>query len=156
MAGKPAPPKVFATNKQAHRLYEIMETVEAGIVLRGTEVKSVRAGRANMGDCYARVENGELWLHELHISPWSHGNIHNHEPLRPRKLLLHKREIARLIGKVQRQGLTLIATRLYAKGPHIKAEVALGRGKKLHDRREDMKAQDAAREIERALRERNR
>jgi len=156
MAAKPAPPKVFATNKQARRLYEIMETVEAGIVLHGTEVKSIRAGRANMGDCYARVDNGELWLHELHISPWSHGNIHNHDPIRPRKLLLHKREIDRLIGKVQRQGLTLIATRLYAKGPHIKVEVAVGRGKKLHDRREDMKARDAALEMERALRERNR
>jgi len=156
MAAKPAPPKVFATNKQAHRLYEILEKVEAGIVLHGTEVKSIRAGRANMGDCYARVENGELWLHELHVSPWSHGNIHNHDPVRPRKLLLHKREIDRLIGKVQRQGLTLIATRLYAKGPHIKVEVAVGRGKKLHDRREDMKARDAALEMERALRERNR
>lgn len=156
MAGKPVPPKVFATNKQAHRLYDIQEKVEAGIVLRGTEVKSIRAGRANMGDCYARVENGELWLHDLHISPWSHGNLHNHDPLRPRKLLLHQREIDRLIGKVQRQGLTLIATRLYAKGPHIKVEVAVGRGKKLHDRREDLKAQDAAREIERALHERNR
>ena len=156
MAAKPAPPKVFATNKQAHRLYEIQERIEAGIVLRGTEVKAIRAGRANMGDCYARVENGELWLHDLHISPWTHGNIHNHDPVRPRKLLLHKREIDRLIGKVQRQGLTLIATRIYAKGPHIKVEVAVGRGKKVHDRREDLRARDAALEIERALRERNR
>jgi len=148
--------KLFAVNKQARRLYEILERFEAGIELRGTEVKSIRAGRASLNEAYAHLEGREVYLVGCHIAPWEYGNIHNHEPDRPRRLLLHRREIDRLVGKLGRQGLTLIPTRLYAKGPYIKLEIALARGKRDHDRREDMKARDADREIAQAMRRRGR
>jgi len=143
--------KVFAANKQAHRLYEILERFEAGIELRGTEVKSIRGGRASLNEAYAHLQGREVYLVGCHIAPWEYGNIHNHEPDRPRRLLLHRREIDRLVGKLGRQGLTLIPTRLYAKGPYIKLEIALARGKKDQDRRQDMKARDAEREIAQAM-----
>ncbi|RMF83002.1 MAG: SsrA-binding protein SmpB [Nitrospirae bacterium] len=150
MASAP-PGKVYARNKQARRLYEILERFEAGIELRGTEVKSVRAGQVSLNEAYARIQGGELYLLGCHIAPWSHGNIHNHDPDRPRRLLLHRREIDRLAGKLERQGLTLVPLQLYAKGPYVKVELALARGKRLHDRREDQRRRDAEREIARVL-----
>ncbi len=148
---KPPPPKTFAVHKQARRLYELLERFEAGIELRGTEVKSIRAGRASLNEAYAHIEGGDLYLVGCHIAPWEYGNIHNHDPDRPRRLLLHRREIDRLVGKLGRQGLTLVPLRLYAKGPYIKLEIALARGKRVHDRRQDLKARDADREIAQAV-----
>ncbi|PKL75554.1 MAG: SsrA-binding protein [Candidatus Melainabacteria bacterium HGW-Melainabacteria-1] len=139
-------------NRKAYHDYEVMEKFEAGIELRGTEVKAIRGGHANLRDNYAQVTKGELWVHNLHISPYRHGNIMNHEPLRPRRLLLHKREIQRLIGKTQEKGLTLIVLRLYWKGNYLKAEVGLCRGKKLHDKRAAMADRDVKRQIQRAMR----
>ena len=130
----------------------MLEKFEAGIALCGTEVKSIRGGHANLRDNYAQITHAELWVHNLHISPYSHGNIMNHDPVRPRKLLMHKREIARLIGKTQVQGLTLIVLRLYWKGNYLKAEVGLCRGKKQHDKRATLAKRDVQRQIERAIR----
>ncbi len=139
-------------NRRARHDYMIVETLEAGISLVGTEVKSIRAGRVNLGDAYAVVEGGELWLVQMHVSPYEQGNRFNHEPLRKRKLLVHRRQIARLKQKTQERGLTLIPLSLYFKGPHLKVELALARGKRSHDRREDMAKRDAEREMERARR----
>ncbi|MDD2433142.1 MAG: SsrA-binding protein SmpB, partial [Clostridia bacterium] len=128
----------------------------AGIVLAGTEVKSLRAGRANLKDSYAQVENGEMFLFNMHISPYEQGNRFNVDPVRPRKLLLHKREINRLLGKVKQQGLTLVPLRVYFKKGRAKVELALAKGKKVYDKRKTMAERDAQREMARALREKDR
>jgi SsrA-binding protein len=147
--------KVVATNRKAYHDYFIEEKFEAGIVLRGTEVKSLREGRVNLQDSYASVAEGEVFLHHCHISPYSHGNIMNHEPLRARKLLLHKKEINKLLGKTQQKGLTLVPLRIYfSKRGQAKVELGLAKGKKQHDRRESIKAREAGREVERAIKER--
>ena len=142
-----------ATNKQAAYRYHLMERWEAGLVLTGTEVKSLRGGKAQLKDGYAQVQNGEVWLHNVHIPPYAPATRENHEPERPRKLLMHKREIERLIGKIQQKGLTLIPTRVYFKGPYAKVEIALARGKDRFDKRESIKSREQARDMERALRD---
>ena len=153
---KPAPGErtSIARNKRARHDYEITDTWEAGIVLLGSEVKSLRAGKANLGDAYGIVRDGELYLLNLHISPYSHAGYVNHDPTRTRKLLLHRGEIRRLIGAVERKGLTLVPLELYFQRGLAKVSIGLGRGKKLHDKRDDAKAKDAARDIARALRPR--
>ena len=147
--------RTLVQNRQARFNYEILEKVEAGISLVGTEVKSIRDGKANIKEAYADVRDGEVWLVGAHISPYSHGNITNHEPLRERKLLLNAIEIHRLQGKVMEKGLTLIPLRLYMKGRLIKLELGVGRGKKLVDKREDIKKKDQQREIQRAMKDRD-
>ncbi len=147
-----APDRDIARNRQASHRYNLLERWECGIVLTGTEVKSCRAGRVQLKDGYASVDDGEVWLHNVHIAPYDPARD-NHEPERPRKLLMHRREIERLIGKTQERGLTLVPTRMYFSGPHAKVELALARGKELHDKRRDIKARDQQREIERALSE---
>ena len=144
--------KVVVTNRKAFYDYHIEEKFEAGLVLKGTEVKSLREGRVNLQDSYATVEKGEVILHHCHVSPYSHGNIMNHDPIRARKLLLHRKEINKLLGQTQQRGLTLIPLRIYftARG-HAKLELALARGKKQYDRRETIKTREAGREVERAL-----
>lgn len=148
--------KLICQNKNAHRNYAIEDVYEAGIVLVGTEVKSLREGRANLKDSYGVIKDGEIYLEGMHISPYTHGNRNNHEPLRRRKLLLHKREISRLYGKFQEKGLTLIPTRAYFKKGKVKVEIGIGKGKKLYDKREDMKRKTDRREMERAVKERSR
>jgi SsrA-binding protein len=144
--------KVVATNRKAFHDYFIEEKLEAGVMLRGTEVKSLRDGRVNLQDSYASVNNGEVYLYHCHISPYSHGNIMNHDPLRARKLLLHRKEINKLIGKTQQKGLTLIPLRIYfSRKGRAKVELALAKGKKQYDRRETIKAREAGREVERAI-----
>lgn len=143
--------KVIADNRKARHDYFIEDTMEAGIVLVGTEVKSLRLGRVNLRDSFARIENGEVFLHGLHISPYEQGNRFNHDPLRPRKLLLHKREIRRLIGKTKEEGYTLVPTRLYFSRGKCKVELALAKGKKLHDKRESIARRDAQRRARQAL-----
>lgn len=144
--------KSLAENRKARHDYFIEETFEAGVVLTGTEVKSCRLGRANLQDSFAEVRNGEVFLQNVHISPYEQGNRFNHEPRRERKLLLHKLEIVRLIGKVREKGFTLVPLRLYLKNGKIKVELALARGKKSYDKRRDIAERDARREVERALR----
>ena len=149
--------KVVATNRKAYHDYFIEEKFEAGIVLKGTEVKSLREGRVNLQDSYASVHEGEIFLHHCHISPYSHGNIMNHDPLRVRKLLLHKKEINKLLGKTQLKGLTLVPLRVYfSKRGQVKVELGLAKGKKLYDRRESLKTREAGREMERAIKGRKR
>jgi SsrA-binding protein len=144
--------RAVVTNRKAFHDYHIEEKFEAGLVLRGTEVKSLREGRANLQDSYATVEDGEVILHHCHISPYSHGNLMNHDPLRPRKLLLHRKEISRLLGQTQQKGMTLIPLRIYfTPRGHAKMELALARGKKQYDRRQTIKEREAGREIERAM-----
>lgn len=150
------PVKVVADNRKARHDYFIEETYEAGIALAGTEVKSIRAGKVSLRDSYAEVLDGEVFLQQMHISPYEKGNRFNHDPKRPRKLLLHKREIKRLLGQTTQKGYTLIPLRLYFKRGRVKVELALGRGKKLYDKREDIARRDAQREIARALSDRNR
>ncbi|HVL64606.1 MAG TPA: SsrA-binding protein SmpB [Actinomycetota bacterium] len=149
-AGAP-PTKLITANRKARHDYEIEETLEAGVVLTGTEVKSCREGRANLTDAYATVTDGEVWLLQAHISPYSFGNRANHEPTRPRKLLLHREEIQRLQVKVSQEGRTLVPLRLYFKHGLAKAELAVARGKKLHDKRQSKAKQDAERDMRRAL-----
>lgn len=147
--------RVVVTNRKAYHDYFIEEKLEAGIVLQGTEVKSLRDGRANLQDAYASVKDGEVFLYNCHISPYSHGNIMNHDPTRVRKLLLHKKEIDKLIGKTQLKGLTLVPLRIYfSTRGHAKVELGLAKGKKLYDRRESIKTREAGREVERAIKER--
>ncbi len=141
----------IARNKRARHDYEILETWEAGLVLTGTEVKSLRDGRAQVTDAYAVVKDGELWLLNAHIAPYAQGNIWNHDPLRTRKLLLHRKEIEKLIGAVERKGLTLVALELYFKGGRAKVRIGLARGKKAHDKRADLKEREDEREMQRAL-----
>jgi len=148
------PIELIARNKRARHDYEILDTWEAGIVLTGTEVKALREGRANLTDAFGIVKDGEVFLLNLHIGSYGHGNVFNHEPTRTRKLLLHRREIRRLIGAVERQGLTLVPLDLYFSNRRVKAKLALVKGKQLHDKREDLKKKDAEREIARALRTR--
>jgi len=143
--------KIVSQNKKAYADYFIDETIEAGIVLTGTEVKSLRQGKANLKDSYVIIKDNEAWLLNCHISPYTHGNIFNHDPLRTRKLLLHKKEIERLRGKIQQQGYTLIPLKLYFKGPYVKVEIALARGRKKYEKRDIIKKKEAQREIERAL-----
>ncbi len=142
----------IARNKRARHDYEILETWEAGLVLTGTEVKSLRDGRAQITDAYAIIKDGELWLLNAHIAPYAQGNIWNHDPVRTRKLLLHQKEIRRLIGDVERKGLTLVALDLYFKHGRAKVRIGLARGKKLHDKRADLKERDDQRDMQRALR----
>ncbi|MBM4124354.1 MAG: SsrA-binding protein SmpB [Nitrospira sp.] len=144
--------KVVATNRKAYYDYHIEEKLEAGIALRGTEVKSLREGKVNLQDSYASVDHGEVFLHHCHISPYSHGNIANTDPLRPRKLLLHRKEISRLLGQTQQKGLTLIPLRIYfSPNGRAKVELALAKGKKQYDRRESTKEREAGREVQRAM-----
>ena len=144
----------IARNKRARHDYHILETWEAGLVLSGTEVKSLREGNANIADAYAIVKDGEVYLLNLHIAPYEQGNQFNHEPTRTRKLLLHRKEIRRMIGAVERQGLTLIPLELYFKRGIAKVALALGKGKKLHDKRDTARERDAEREMARAVRTR--
>jgi SsrA-binding protein len=147
--------KVVATNRKAFHDYFIEERYEAGIMLHGTEVKSLREGRVNLQDSYASVRGSEVFLHQCHISPYSHGNIMNHDPTRVRKLLLHTAEIHKLLGKTQQKGLTLIPLRIYfTKRGYAKVELGLAKGKKLYDRRETIKSREAGREVQRAIKER--
>jgi SsrA-binding protein len=155
-AMKPVGTKLIAQNKKAYHDYHIEETLEAGIVLTGTEVKSLRVGKANMRDSYAAVENGELWLIGVHISPYEQGNIFNHDPLRKRKLLVHASEIRRLYGKVRVAGFTLVPTKLYFKEGRAKVEVALAKGKTTYDKRETLAKKEAQRDMERAFHSRGR
>lgn len=148
--------KIIATNKKAYHDYHIEESYEAGIMLKGAEVKSLREGRANLKDSFARVENEEIFLYNCHISPYSHGNIANHDPLRTRKLLMHKGEIQRLMGKMMQKGYTLLPLKIYFKDGKAKVELALAKGKKQYDKREDIKKRDAAREMEKAFKEEKR
>lgn len=146
--------KIVAQNKKAFHDYAIEETIEAGMVLTGTEVKSLRDGKANLKDSYVIMKDGEALLLNCHISPYSHGNIMNHEPLRTRKLLLHKKEIAKLQGKAAQKGYSLIPLKIYFKGSHAKVEIGLARGKKQYEKRETIKKKEADREIERAMKSR--
>jgi SsrA-binding protein len=148
--------KVLAANRAAFHEYHISDKYEAGIALTGTEVKSVMGGRVQLKESYVAVRDGEAWLFNAHISPYSHGNRANHEPLRTRKLLLHKREIGRLDEATAKQGMTLVATRVYLKNGRIKLEVGVARGKKLYDKRETEMRRTIARETEAQLKERNR
>ncbi|MEM9906719.1 MAG: SsrA-binding protein SmpB [Cyanobacteria bacterium P01_D01_bin.44] len=144
--------KVVADNRQARFLYEILETYEAGIELKGTEVKSIREGKVNLRDGYAQVRDAQVWLQNVHISPHSMTNqAYNHDPRRTRRLLLHKEEIRKLIGKVEQKGLTLVPLKLYLKKGYVKVSIGLGKGKKLHDKREDLKRKQEKRDIDRAL-----
>ncbi len=146
--------KVVATNRKAYHDYHVEETHEAGIKLTGTEIKSVRAGSVNLRDSYAQVRNGELWMMNVHIAPYEPASRQNAEPYRDRKLLLHRSEIMRLMGRAQEKGLTIVPLRMYLKKNRAKVEIALVRGKKLYDKRETIAKRDSAREIERAVKER--
>jgi SsrA-binding protein len=148
--------KTIATNRKARHEYEILETYEAGLVLRGTEVKSLREGQVTFKDSYASISNQEAWLVGCHIPPYHHGTDANHDPDRSRKLLLHRREIERLLGKVAERGLTLVPLRLYFKEGRAKLEIGLGRGRKLHDKRDALRERDARREMARDARGRER
>jgi SsrA-binding protein len=143
--------KIVCKNKRARFEYDILETLEAGMVLLGTEVKSLREGRINLKDSYAKIQGEELFLVEAHISPYTHGNIMNHDPLRQRKLLAHKKEIRRLVGKVQERGLTLIPLQVYFKEGKAKVELGLAKGKKIYDKRAAIKKRDESRELMREL-----
>jgi SsrA-binding protein len=145
-----------ATNRRARQKFQVEERMEAGIQLKGSEVKSLRDGKAQMGDAYAVVDRGEVWLRNLHISPYAPASDQNHDPERPRKLLLHRNESERLVGKTQQRGLTLIPTRIYFKGSHAKVELALARGKEGRDRRREIAERDMRREVERDYKRRMR
>jgi SsrA-binding protein len=140
-----------ATNRQARFRYELLDKLEAGMVLLGTEVKALRTGGAQMRDSYATLTNGELWLHNLHIPHYGPAARENHDPDRSRKLLVHRREIDRLTGRIREKGLTVVPTRIYFKGPHAKVEIALARGKDTHDKREAIREREQKREMERAV-----
>ena len=148
--------KIITVNRKARHDYFVEETYECGIALAGTEVKSLRAGAVNLKDSYCSIKDGEIFVVGMHISPYEKGNIFNRDPLRERKLLLHKREIMRLYGMVKQQGLTLIPLSLYFKGSNVKVALGLCKGKQLHDKRDDMAARAAKRDIERAVKEHNR
>ena len=147
---------VISTNKKAFHNYFVEETYEAGIELFGTEVKSIRAGGVNFKDSFCEIKDGEMFVRGMHISPYEKGNIFNRDPVRPRRLLLHKREILKLFGKIKQDGYTLVPVSMYFKGSRVKVAVGLCKGKKLHDKRDDIAARDAQRDIQRALRTRNR
>lgn len=147
--------KTISTNKKALHEYFVLESIEAGIELCGTEVKSIRTGGVNLKDAWCSVVEGEMYVNGMHISPYDHGNLFNRDPLRVRKLLLHKKEILRLFGQLKQQGLTLIPLSLYFKGSRVKVQVGLCRGKKLYDKREDAARRDMQREAQRALKANN-
>jgi len=146
--------RIVCQNKKAYHDYSIEETLEAGIQLQGTEVKSLREGKANLKDSYVLLKNSEAFLLNCHISPYSHGNIMNHEPLRTRKLLLHRKEIERLRGKIQQKGYALIPLKMYFKESFAKVEIGLAKGKRLYEKRETIKEREAKRTIERAMKSR--
>jgi SsrA-binding protein len=149
--------QTVAENRKARHDYFIDESYEAGLALTGSEIKSIRAGRINLRGGYARVQNGEVWMYDVHISPYEQSGIHyNHEPTRPRKLLLHRREISRIVGQVERQGFTLVPLRVYFKGRRAKVDLGLARGKKQYDKREDIANREAKRDIERVMKARSR
>ena len=148
--------KVISKNRKARHDYDIEETYEAGIVLTGTEVKSVRNARVNLKDSYARIDNNEIFLYNMHISPYEQGNRFNHEPLRIRKLLMHKMEISRLYGKIKEKGYALIPLKIYLTKGLVKIELGLARGKKLYDKRRDIAERDSKREVERVFRDKQR
>lgn len=148
--------KIAAQNKKAYHDYFVNETYEAGIELSGTEVKSIRAGTVNMKDSYCAIEKGELFATGIHISPYEKGNVFNREPLRDRRLLMHKREIMKLFGQVGKEGFTLVPLKMYFKGSRVKVEIGLCKGKKLYDKRETLAKKEAARDIERAMRQKER
>lgn len=148
--------KTIAENRKARHDYFILESYEAGIELVGTEVKAIRQGGVNLKDSWCTVEDGELWVKGMHISPYDHGNIFNRDPMRVRRLLFHKKEINKLLGQVKQEGLTLIPISLYFKGSRVKVQVGLCKGKKLHDKRDAMAAEAAKRDIDRAIKEKNR
>ena len=147
--------KVLAQNKKASHDYFIEDTMEAGIVLQGTEIKSIRNGRVQLKDSFVRIRNNEAWISNMHISPYEQGNRFNHDPLRVRKLLLHKKQINELIGKTKRDGYTIVPLKMYVKNGYAKLLIGLGKGKKDYDKRSDMKKKEAKREIERAFKTRN-
>ncbi len=147
--------KIMAKNREAYHEYFVEEKMEAGIELTGTEVKSIRQGTLSLKDAWCAVKDGELWLRQMHISPYEKGNIFNEDPLRPRRLLMHKREITRLFGKVKQDGYAIIPLSVYFRGPRVKVEIALCKGKKLYDKREDAARKDARRQIDRTMKERN-
>lgn len=148
--------KTIAQNKKAFHDYFVIESFETGIELFGTEVKSVRQGRVNLKDAWCTIEDGEIWIKGMHISPYEQGNIFNKDPIRVRKLLMHKREIMRLFGTVKQEGYSLIPISMYFKGSKVKIQLGLCKGKKLYDKRDDMAVRDAKRNIERAMKERTR
>ncbi|MBC1345024.1 SsrA-binding protein SmpB [Listeria welshimeri] len=146
--------KLVAQNKKARHDYAIEETFEAGIVLQGTEIKSVRNARVNLKDSYARIDKGEIFLHNMHISPYEQGNRYNHDPLRTRKLLLHKKQISRLIGETKESGYSIVPLKMYIKDGYAKVLIGVAKGKKKYDKRQDLKQKEAKRDIERAFKER--
>ena len=148
--------KIITKNRQAYHEYFVLETFEAGISLCGTEIKSIRQGGVNLKDAWVQIEDGEMVIKQMHVSPYEFGNIFNRNPMRERKLLMHKREILRLFGQIKQQGLTLIPLSLYFKGSRVKVEIGLCKGKKLHDKRAVAAQKDANRAIDRALKEQNR
>lgn len=139
--------KLIAKNPTAYHNYQIEDKIETGIVLSGTEIKSIRAGKVNLKDCYAYLKNGEVFVCGMHISPYEHGNIFNKNPLRDRKLLLHKKEIAKLIGLTKQKGYSLVPTSIYFKGSFVKIELGIGKGKKLYDKRQDLAKKDAQKQM---------
>jgi SsrA-binding protein len=156
MSPKPRKRKVdpgdVASNRRARHKYQLLERIECGIELVGSEVKSLRDGKAQIGDAYAAIEDGEVWLRGAHIPPYAPASDQNHDPERPRKLLLHRHEIDRLTGRLERKGLTMVPTRIYFKGPRAKVELALARGKEHRDRRQEIRDRDVRREVERDFR----
>jgi len=145
--------RLIVSNRKARYEYHVLNTWETGIVLQGTEVKALREGKANLQDAFARVDNGEVWLFNVHISPYEQGNRFNHDPLRPRKLLLHRTEIRKMIGAVQEKGLTLVPLDLHFSGGRAKVNLALVRGKQLHDKRDTIRERDQAREVQRGFKD---
>ena len=148
--------KLVAKNPNAYHNYNIEDNIEAGIVLYGTEIKSIRNGKVNLKDSYANIKNGEVYIYNMHISPYEHGNIFNKDPLRNRKLLLNKREINKLIGLINQKGYTLVPISIYFKGNFVKVELGIGKGKKLYDKRQDIAKKDADRKINQAMKQKYR
>lgn len=146
-------PRVVAQNRRARHEYSVLDTWEAGMVLQGTEVKSLRDAKVNLQDAFARIDRGEMWLHNLHISPYEQGNRFNHDPLRPRKLLMHRNELRKLVGKVEQKGLTLVPLDIHFTRGRAKVTIALVRGKKLHDKRDTLRERAVARDSQRSIKE---
>jgi SsrA-binding protein len=146
--------KVVAVNKKANHDFAIEETIEAGIVLLGTEIKAIRNSKVQLRDAFVRIRNNEAWISNMHISPYDHGNQFNHDPLRSRKLLLHKKQISKLVGQTKEQGSAIVPIKMYLKDGFAKVLIGVGKGKKDYDKRQDLKKKDAKREIDRALRDR--
>ncbi len=155
MAKEASDVRLVANNKKARHDYFLEETIEAGVELHGTEVKSLRQGNCSIKEAFVHIENGEVIIYGMHISPYEKGNIFNKDPMRPKRLLLHKREISRLLGKIKEKGYTLVPVRVYFKGSLVKVEIALARGKKLYDKRRDIADKDARREAQREFKARN-